>query len=108
MTRVTVSHFMKLDTAVSILISEHGDDKAHRVALREQQNARRSRSRKRFAFWIIVASEIDARRLPKTAPLPARAARAHPLDAGAQSVHAEAGNMAHDLAEHAVACEIKA
>jgi hypothetical protein len=69
MTRVSaVSHHMELNAAVSILISEHGDDRAHRVALREQQNARRARSRKRFEFWITVASEIDARKVPKATP----------------------------------------
>jgi hypothetical protein len=69
MTRVSaVSHRMQLNTAVSILVLEHGGDKAHRVALQEQQNARRSRSRKRFAFWITVASEIDARRMPRALP----------------------------------------
>ena len=56
-----VSHYMDVDSVVSILLEEHGNTKARERALREQQNARRARSRKRFAFWVAVASEIDAR-----------------------------------------------
>ena len=56
-----VSHYMDVDAVVSILLEEHGNTKARGKALREQQNARRARSRKRFAFWVAVASEIDAR-----------------------------------------------
>ena len=56
-----VSHYMDVDAVVSILLEEHGNTKAHEKALREQQNARRARSRRRFAFWVAVASEIDAR-----------------------------------------------
>ena len=56
-----VSHYMDVDAVVSILLEEHGNTKARERALREQQNARRARSRKRFAFWVAVASEIDAR-----------------------------------------------
>jgi len=52
---------MDVDAVVSILLEEHGNTKARGKALREQQNARRARSRKRFAFWVAVASEIDAR-----------------------------------------------
>jgi hypothetical protein len=52
---------MDVDAVVSILLEEHGNTKARERALREQQNARRARSRKRFAFWVAVASEIDAR-----------------------------------------------
>ena len=55
-----VSHYMDVDAVVSILL-EDGNTKARGKALREQQNARRARSRKRFAFWVAVASEIDAR-----------------------------------------------
>jgi hypothetical protein len=55
------SHHMDMDIVVSILLAEHGE-KARGKALREQQNARRARSRKRFEFWVAVASEIEARR----------------------------------------------
>ena len=55
-----VSHYLDVDAVVSILL-EDGNTKARGKALREQQNARRVRSRRRFAFWVAVASEIDAR-----------------------------------------------
>jgi len=55
-----VSHFMAIDTVVSILISALGDIEAYQRALREQRNARRARSRKRYEFWLDVASSIQA------------------------------------------------
>jgi len=59
---IDVPRDAKVDAAVSILVSEHGETKAHSKALREQQNARRARSRKRYAFWVAVALGIDAQR----------------------------------------------
>jgi hypothetical protein len=41
---------MDVDAVVSILLEEHGNTKALEKALREQQNARRARSRKRFCI----------------------------------------------------------
>jgi hypothetical protein len=57
-----VSHFMRVDAVVSVLVSTHGEAAARSRALREQQNARRARSRRRYEFWGAVASEIDAKR----------------------------------------------
>jgi len=57
-TEPTVSYKMNEDLAASLLVEGLGHIQAHRRALREQQNARRARSRKRFAFWMSVASEI--------------------------------------------------
>jgi len=51
---------MAVEKAVA-LIDRHGADEAIKVALGEQRNARRARSRKRFAFWGAVASRIDGR-----------------------------------------------
>ena len=61
---VEVAHYMKVDAAVLVLISEHSEMKAHQRALREQQNARRARSRKRSEFWVAVASRINAQQTP--------------------------------------------
>jgi len=49
---------MKVDLAAALLVDGLGHIQAHKHALREQQKARRARSRKRFAFWMSVASEI--------------------------------------------------
>ena len=49
---------VKCEAVAAILIAEHGDARALRQAHREQQNARRARSRKRFAFWATVAAKI--------------------------------------------------
>ena len=46
--------------AATLLIAKHGAAIAHRQALRELRNARRARSRTRFAFWANVVAEIDA------------------------------------------------
>jgi hypothetical protein len=57
----TVSHFMKVPVAAELLRTEHGDENARRIALQEQQKARRARSRKRFEFWGEVATLIGQR-----------------------------------------------
>ena len=49
---------MKCEAVAAILIAEHGNATALRQAQREQHNARRARSRKRFAFWVTVAAKI--------------------------------------------------
>jgi hypothetical protein len=70
-----VSHYMDVDAVVSLLLEEHGNTKARAKALREQQNARRARSRKRFAFWVAVASGIDARQAGPASPCDRRPVR---------------------------------
>jgi hypothetical protein len=57
-TEPRVSYKMNEDLAAALLVDAVGHIRAHRRALREQQNARRARSRKRFAFWMRVESEI--------------------------------------------------
>jgi hypothetical protein len=57
----TVSHFMKGPVAVEILLAQHGEANARRIALREQRKARRARSRRRFNFWVAVATLIGHR-----------------------------------------------
>jgi hypothetical protein len=49
---------MECEAVAAILIAEHGDARALRQAQREQQNARRARSRKRFAFWTTVVRKL--------------------------------------------------
>jgi hypothetical protein len=61
---IEVSHRMKVDAAVSTLVSAQGDAKARRRAILEQHNARRARSRRRYEFWVAVAAGIDAQRSP--------------------------------------------
>ena len=53
-----VSHRMDIVVAVERLRTEHGEERARRVALMEQQRARRARSRRRFQFWASVASQM--------------------------------------------------
>jgi hypothetical protein len=53
-----VSYRMSVEQAAAILIAAHSDVQAQRHAWLEQQNARRTRSRKRFSFWLGVESEI--------------------------------------------------
>ena len=60
-TVVEVSRDIRVDAVVAELVPEHGEAKARNRALREQQGARRARSRKRYTFWVAVASGIDAR-----------------------------------------------
>jgi hypothetical protein len=54
----TVSHFMKPTVAVELLRAQHGDENALKIALQEQQRARRARSRRRFEFWAEVSTII--------------------------------------------------
>jgi len=54
-----VSHFMKVPAAVALLRERHGELIARKIALTEQQRARRARSKKRFAFWAEVAAQIE-------------------------------------------------
>jgi len=49
---------MNEELAAALLVDALGHIQAYKHALREQQNGRRARSRKRFAFWMNVASEI--------------------------------------------------
>jgi hypothetical protein len=53
-----VSYRMSVEQAAVILVETRGNAQAQRQAWREQQNARRARSRKRFSFWLRVESEI--------------------------------------------------
>jgi len=55
----TVSHFMRVPTAVVLLRAQHGEENARKIALQEQQKARRARSRRRFEFWGAVATQIE-------------------------------------------------
>ena len=57
----TVSHFMKAPVAVEILLAQHGETNARRIAMREQRKARRARSRRRFNFWVAVTTLIGQR-----------------------------------------------
>ena len=43
-------------------IDERGEAEARSTAIREQRQAHRARSRKHYAFWVAVASAIDARK----------------------------------------------
>jgi hypothetical protein len=54
-----VSHFMKAQAAAALLSERHGEANARKVALTEQQKARRARSKRRFAFWGEVAARIE-------------------------------------------------
>jgi hypothetical protein len=54
--------------AATLLIEKHGVTPAHIRAMRELREARRARSRKRFAYWSAVIAEIDAN--SQTVPLP--------------------------------------
>jgi hypothetical protein len=60
-TAKTVSHFMKASVAVKILLAQHGEANAWRIAMREQRKARRARSRRRFNFWVAVTTLIGQR-----------------------------------------------
>jgi hypothetical protein len=54
-----VSHFMKAATAAALLRAQHGESEARKVALTEQRRARCAPSKKRFAFWVDVAAQIE-------------------------------------------------
>jgi len=47
----SVSHRMGVETVIERLRNRHGQVRAHRLAVLEQQKARRARCRKRFHFW---------------------------------------------------------
>ncbi len=53
-----VSHYLGVQTVIERLCNRHGQVRAHRLALLEQQKARRARCRKRFQFWETVAGQI--------------------------------------------------
>jgi hypothetical protein len=53
-----ISHMTSISAAVERLRSQHGGLKARKLALQEQQKARRARSRKRFDFWGAVADQV--------------------------------------------------
>ena len=53
-----VSHFTKVSVAVELLLAQQGAENAWKIALREQQRARRARSRRRFNFWTDVTTAI--------------------------------------------------
>jgi hypothetical protein len=50
-----VTHFTKVTVVVELLRAQHGEANARKIALQEQRNARRARSRRRFEFWGRVA-----------------------------------------------------
>ncbi len=56
----SVSHRMGVLTVVERLRNQHGQVTAHKLALLEQQRARRARCRKRFDFWGTVALQIES------------------------------------------------
>jgi hypothetical protein len=60
-TKPRISYKMPVDLAAMRLIDAMGNPRSRKFALQEQQNARRARSRKRFSFWVAVASEIILR-----------------------------------------------
>jgi hypothetical protein len=53
-----ISHFMNPPAAVARLCARYGEPDAHKIALKQQREAKRARSKKRFAFWAEVASQI--------------------------------------------------
>ena len=53
-------HIGRIGSVAASLIERHGASGAYKHSLREQQEARRARSRKRFAFWTAVAQEVIA------------------------------------------------
>ena len=55
----TASHFMKPTVAAELLRAQHGEENARKIALQEQQRARRARSRRRFEFWDAVVAQIE-------------------------------------------------
>jgi hypothetical protein len=54
----SVSYRMGVLAAVERLRNQHGEAGAHKLAVLEQQKARRARCRKRFHFWWTVAGQI--------------------------------------------------
>ena len=56
----SVSHRMGVLTVVERLRDQHGQVRARKLAVLEQQKARRARCRKRFHFWGAVAGQIES------------------------------------------------
>jgi hypothetical protein len=56
----SVSHRMGVLTVVERLRNQQGLTRARKLALLEQQRARRARCRKRFDFWGTVAEQIES------------------------------------------------
>ena len=55
---MSVSHRVGVRTVVERLCDQHGQVRAHKLALSEQQKARRARCGERFHFWETVAGQI--------------------------------------------------
>jgi hypothetical protein len=53
-----VSHLMRPPAAAARLCARHGKVGAREIALKEQRRAKRARSKRRFAFWAEVATQI--------------------------------------------------
>jgi len=50
---------MRASAAATLLRERHGEAKAREIALQEQREARRARSRRRFKFWAEVALLVE-------------------------------------------------
>jgi hypothetical protein len=55
----SVSHRMGVLAVVERLRNQHDQAAAYKLAVLEQQKARRARCRKRFHFWATVAGQIE-------------------------------------------------
>ena len=55
----SVSHRMGVLAVVERLRNQHGQVRAYKLAVLEQQKARRARCRERFHFWATVAGQIE-------------------------------------------------
>jgi hypothetical protein len=53
-----VSLLMRPPVAAARLCARHGEVGAREIALKEQRRAKRARSKRRFAFWGEVATQI--------------------------------------------------
>jgi hypothetical protein len=53
-----VSLLMRPPVAAARLCARHGEVGAREIALKEQRRAKRARSKRRFAFWGQVATQI--------------------------------------------------
>ena len=56
----SVPRFMYATKVAARLTAEHGELPAQKLAMAELRKARRARSRKRFNFWMAVASQLGA------------------------------------------------
>jgi hypothetical protein len=87
---VDISHYVKPPSkAARLLIAMRGVADARKHALQELRNARRARSRIRFAFWTIVIVEIDAH-------CPTAQSRAGPKDRSVEALRAVERAYKHD------------